>query len=75
MKKLFFSFLILSLISCGGGSSGGDGDSAPSTPISVSVSPVSATVPAATTHQFTATVQNTTNTAVTWQVNTISGGD
>ena len=75
MKKLFFSVLVLSLISCGGGSGGGDGDSAPSAPISVSVSPVSATVPAAATHQFTATVQNTTNTAVTWQVNTISGGD
>jgi len=74
MKKLFLSVLVLGLISCGGG--GGGGDSAPPTPpITVSVSPGSATVPAGATQQFTATVQNTTNTAVTWRVNTITGGD
>ena len=73
MKKLFLFVLVLGLISCGGGDGGGD--SAPATPISVSVSPGSATVPAGATQQFTATVQNTTNTAVTWRVNTITGGD
>lgn len=71
MKKLFFSVLALGLISCGGGDSASP---TPAPPIAVSVSPVSATVPAGATQLFTATVQNTTNTAVTWQVNTISGG-
>src|SRR5205814_2256311 len=38
-------------------------------------SPVSATVGAGGTQQFTATVQNTSNTAVTWQVSGVSGGN
>ena len=37
-------------------------------PISVSVSPASATVPVNGTQQFTATVTNTSNTAVTWSL-------
>jgi hypothetical protein len=44
-------------------------------PVSISVSPTSASVPAGATQQFTATVQNTTNTNVTWQVNGVTGGD
>lgn len=81
MKKVFLSVLLLGLISCGGGGA----PSPPATPtppptpppppITVSVSPASATLPAGTTQQFTATVQNTTNTAVTWQVSGITGGD
>jgi len=72
MKKLFLSVFVLVLISCGGG--GGGGDSA-QLPILVSVSPASATILAGAILQFTVTVQNTTNTAVTWQVNAITGGD
>src|SRR5207253_1347459 len=47
------------------------------TPISVSVtiSPILATVAAGGTQQFSAVVQNTSNTAVTWQVNGVSGGN
>src|SRR5256884_562957 len=47
------------------------------TPISVSVtiSPISATVAAGGTQQFSAVVQNTSNTAVTWQVNGVTGGN
>jgi hypothetical protein len=41
----------------------------------VTVSPSVVSVPGNTTQQFTATVTNTTNTAVTWQVNTIPGGN
>src|SRR5207253_1780080 len=37
--------------------------------------PTSATVAARGTQQFTATVQNTGNTAVTWQVNGVTGGN
>jgi hypothetical protein len=43
-------------------------------PISVSLSPTSASVRVKQTRQFTATVQNTTNQTVTWKVNGIAGG-
>jgi Bacterial Ig-like domain (group 2) len=41
----------------------------------VSITPTSATVQVGHTQQFTATVQNSSNTAVTWQVNGTTGGD
>jgi hypothetical protein len=44
-------------------------------PVSVTISPTSATVRISKTKQFTATVQNTANTAVTWRVNGITGGN
>jgi len=44
-------------------------------PVSVTVSPSSATVRVRKTKAFTATVQNATNNAVTWQVNGITGGN
>src|SRR5207244_12898072 len=44
-------------------------------PVSVAISPTSATVGAGGTQQFTATVTNTNNTAVTWQVNGVPGGN
>jgi hypothetical protein len=43
--------------------------------VSVSLSPTSASVAVGATSQFTATVQNTTNTSVTWSVDTIAGGN
>ena len=58
-------FLFIS--SCGGGST-------PPPQITVVVTPASATVSPGTPEQFTATVSGTTNTAVTWQVNGITGG-
>jgi hypothetical protein len=42
--------------------------------ISVSISPSSVTLGAGATQQFFATVKNTSNTAVIWQVNGITGG-
>src|SRR5256885_6437188 len=47
----------------------------PTAVVRVTISPVSATVGAGGTQQFTATVQNTSNTAVTWQVSGVSGGN
>ena len=44
-------------------------------PVSVTISPVSATVGAGGTQQFTATVENTGNTVVTWQVSGVTGGN
>lgn len=43
--------------------------------VSVSISPATVTVKTKATAQFTATVQGTTNTAVTWKVNGIAGGN
>ena len=48
---------------------------ASSQPISVSVTPTSATVTSGKTQQFTATVSGGSNTAVTWEVDGISGGN
>ncbi|HZU22582.1 MAG TPA: hypothetical protein VE998_07085 [Terriglobales bacterium] len=53
---------------CGGGSSS-------TATITVSVTPATATVVPGKTQQFTANVQNTSNTAVTWAVNGVSGGN
>jgi len=43
--------------------------------VTVSVSPTSASVPVGTSQQFAATVQGTSNTAVTWSVNGVIGGN
>ncbi len=57
---------------CGGGSPG----SPPSPPqIAVTISPTTASVPINTTQQFTDTVTGTSNTAVTWSVNGVTGGN
>jgi len=45
-----------------------------STAVSVTISPTSATLAPSATQQFTATVQNTTNQAVTWSVDGVVGG-
>jgi len=50
------------------------GNGVPQT-IAVSISPTSATVNTGATRQFTATVTGTANTAVTWQVNNVTGGN
>src|SRR5216684_209394 len=42
--------------------------------VSVTVTPATPTVNDFATQQFTAAVTGTTNTAVTWQVNTVAGG-
>jgi hypothetical protein len=72
---LFVSSLLTIVVlsaGCGGGSS-----SSPSNAqgVVVSVSPQAAMVQVAGTKTFTAAVTNTSNTAVTWQVNGVVGGD
>jgi hypothetical protein len=68
------SALVLLLAGCSVGSVGG---SSPPTTLSpaVSVSPSSAFVAPGGPQQFTAKVSNTSNTAVTWQVNGAEGGN
>ena len=43
--------------------------------VTISISPTSATVATLATQQFTATVTGTTNTAVSWEVNSVQGGN
>src|SRR6202040_1081297 len=69
---LYVSSLLIigvSIAGCGGG--------ATSTPqgIMISVNPQSASVQVAGTQTFSAAVSNTSNTAVTWKVNGVAGGD
>jgi hypothetical protein len=76
MKKATLLLLSLSAVlwvSCGGG--GGGGGTPPPAAVSISISPTSSTVGGGSTAQFTATVRNTTNTAVTWQVEGVTGGN
>jgi uncharacterized protein (DUF1800 family) len=56
---------------CGGAGMG----TTPPPVISVVVSPSSASIRAGSSQAFTATVTGTTNTAVTWQVNNVPGGN
>jgi len=60
-------------VSCGGG--GGGGSSTPPPPaVSVTVAPSTATVNLSLTQQFTATVNNASNTAVTWSISPTTAG-
>jgi hypothetical protein len=54
------------VVGCGGGSSGGTPP--PPGPVTVTISPSTASVAFGATQQFAATVTNTTNTAVTWSL-------
>ena len=60
---------LLTLSACGGG-----GSTPPVNP-TVTVSPATANVQEAGQQQFTATVSNTNDTNVTWQVNGVTGGN
>jgi hypothetical protein len=69
---LFASTLVLT--SCGGGASTGGGGGGPPA-ISVSVSPHTASKFPTEQQPFSAAVSGTSNTAVTWQVNGVTGGN
>lgn len=71
--KLWLAFFLVSfLFGCG---SGGKITTPPPPTTSVSISPTSVNVNIGTQQQFTAQVSGSTNTAVTWQVNGVIGGD
>src|SRR5690348_13294698 len=53
---------------------GGGGSSSSSTTVAITISPTTATLSQGQTTQFTATVTNSSNTAVTWQVGGVTGG-
>lgn len=64
------ALIVMTLSACGGG-----GNNPPPPGPSVTVSPATANVQEGSTQQFTATVTNSSNTTVTWQVNSIAGGN
>ncbi len=72
-KALLAAFAALSLITLS--ACGGSGNNPPPSNPMVTVSPATANVQEASQQQFTATVTNTTDTAVTWQVNGVTGGN
>jgi uncharacterized protein (DUF1800 family) len=55
------------------GCSGGSGDTA--TPVTVTIGPAAANVRAGDVQQFSATVNGSTNTAVSWEVSGVAGGN
>ena len=74
LEVLFIPAVVLCITSCSGlsdvkSSSGGAGQAT-----GVTVSPATASVDPFTTQSFSAQVQGSTNQAVTWQVNGVTGG-
>ena len=65
---------LLQTVGCGGGLSVAPVTITGPTPVSITISPSSAAVGTRGTQSFTAVVQNTSNRAVTWQVNGVTGG-
>lgn len=63
------ALVLLTLPGCGGG-----GGSTPTNP-TVTVAPATANVAEGSQQQFTATVSNTSDTNVSWQVNGVTGGN
>jgi hypothetical protein len=77
-SKLFAGCIALAIASTLAGCGGTSSSSTPPAPVSnvsVSLNQTSVNVAVNATAQFTATVQNTTNTAVTWSVDGVAGGN
>jgi Bacterial Ig-like domain (group 2) len=70
-SKLFSSFLVVAVLvtitACGGSNNSGGGTPPPPA-ITITVAPPTPQLTSGQTQQFTATVSNTTNTAVTWSI-------
>ncbi len=76
-KRWLAFALILPALSCGGGTKNPPATTTTPPPppvVSVQLNQTSATISTAGTQQFTATVTGTSNTAVTWSVNSTAGG-
>ncbi len=70
---LYLAVVLVFQAACGGGTTAPPAPPPPS--VAVSVSPASAALLTGETQQFTATVTGSTNTAVTWAVNGVTGGN
>ncbi len=77
--RLFVAVLglsvVLFIVSCGGDSSTSTPPPPPPASVTIDVAPATSSVIITQTQQFTATVANASNTAVTWKVNGTTGGD
>jgi chitodextrinase len=76
-RNLAGLLLLLAAAACGGGgSSDGASSTTPPGTVAVAIAPTSASVVVATgTETFSATVTGSSNTGVTWQVNSVVGGN
>src|SRR5262249_50431435 len=74
-RASFALMLVLPVVLLAGCGGGGGGSAPPPPPVSVALSPTSVNGPAQGQQVFVATVLNTTNTAVTWKVNGVTGGN
>ncbi len=71
-KQILVLSLVLPVVGCGGAKSG---SGTPPQQVSIQLSQSTATLVPGATQQFTATVTGTDNTAVTWAVDNVSGGN
>jgi hypothetical protein len=69
--RLLILAIILPLAGCGGMKN----STTSTTPVSVQLNQTSVSISTGAQEQFVATVQGTTNTAVTWSVDSVSGGN
>ncbi|MDP9267747.1 MAG: pyrrolo-quinoline quinone [Acidobacteriota bacterium] len=76
-SALSVCFAIAFTAGCGGGGASNDGGGPPPLPqaIAVRLTPQAAAVTYTQTQQFTATVENSSNTTVTWAVDGVAGGN
>ncbi len=72
LQAAFVSSLLVFAAACGTGAGQNTGGDPP--PVSVSISPTSATVTSGNTQQFQAVVSGATDTSVRWLVNGVPGG-
>ncbi len=75
MKRVILSGVVVFLILAVLAACGSKKSSTSTTAVTLAISPTSASVTTGLTQQFTITVTNTTNTAVTWSVNGVVGGN
>lgn len=71
----YFNFGLLTIILLGSCSSGVENTNSGPPPIQVVVAPDSAVISTVETQQFSAKVSNSSNSAVTWKVDSIEGGN
>src|SRR5450755_3517417 len=69
------AIFVVALAACGCGTVQSNSQTPQAQKVIVSVDPPSASLKISTTQKFTAVVSNASNTAVTWQVEGVAGGD
>ncbi len=73
LSSALITLLIMASVACGGGAP--EIRTGPPLPVTITLTPSSATVFVGQSQQFTAQVVNSSNQSVTWQVNGVTGGN